>query len=161
MARAFVSEDEIDARDCSKLCAEKILRVLDTGGLIRHNCPDDDHVADRFDELDDVCHIHLGALQDRLKLLHSFTNLWVNTARIPRPGDSAVMLSGTREIDLRVLFLKKFDAAVVGVQCSVLRPLITELWKVKHVWARFKVPQIVDNAIVARCHFLMRESMLI
>ena len=102
-----MSEDEIDARDCSKLCAEKILRVLDTGGLIRHNCPDDDHVADRFDELDDVCHIHLGALQDRLKLLHSFTNLWVNTARIPRPGDSAVMLSGTREIDLRVLFLKK------------------------------------------------------
>jgi hypothetical protein len=157
-----VSEEEIAARDCMKLCEEKMSKVIDTGGIIRDTCAHDDHVAERFDELDDVCHSHIGALQNRLRLLHSFTNLWVNTARIPKPGDSALTQSGNREIDLRVLFFKKFDVAVVGVQCSALRPLLKELWKVREVWARFKAPaSIVKDAFVARCHCLMRESMLL
>ena len=161
MGHAFVSEEEIAARDCMKLCEEKMSKVIDTGGIIRDTCAHDDHVAERFDDLDDVCHSHIGALQSRLRLLHSFTNLWVKTARITKPGDSTLVRSGNREIDLRVLFFKKFDVAVVGVQYSALRPLLEELWKVRELWARFKAPSIVNDAFVARCHCLMTESMLL
>jgi hypothetical protein len=144
-----------------KLCDEKFVRVMTSGEVIRAECPFDDDWVEKFDELDDICHEHIFALQSRLRILHSFRNLWVNTARIPQAGDSSLTQSGNREINLRLLVFKKLDDAMLGVQCTALRALLAVFWKLKHVWSRFQVPDLVDKAFVARCQFIEREGMSI
>ena len=139
---------------------ESFVRVLNCADVINVKAPFDEDNIQLFDDLDYIARDHIHALQHRLKLIRSFRNLWVNTARNPALGDSCLQQSANREINLRKDFFDKFDAAVMLLVLTAVPALLAEFEKLKALWLRFQVPNGVEVALAARCNYLAVEGMI-
>ena len=157
IAPAFRNPNDVAVEERLKLCDESFLRVLNCAVAVNSVAPFDEAIIELFDELDYIARDHIQALQHRLKLLRSFRNLWVTTARTSAMGD--LQESGNREIYLRKSFFDKFDAAVMHLELTAIPGLLLEFEKLKVLWSRFQVPNGVELALAARCNNLVAEGM--